>query len=202
MAFIVHRSLQGKKSFLLSQFCTYSTSIQLSIWLYNIDVAHWRLSDRTTLMSYIDVYLTVQHWCHTLTSIWPYNIDVAHWRLSDRTALMSHIDVSLTVQLDVNLILQNLMYVHDINTRKIIFSCMSQMLRQNTLLRLDSAVILFTYILSGQNTYMFNWHKKLHQQLTTTDHQPLVKNERSCDVNIKLTSSWCRTLTTNNICFK
>ena len=35
--------------------------------------------------------------------------------------LMSHIDNYLTIQLDVNFMLPNLMYVHEINTKKIIF---------------------------------------------------------------------------------
>ena len=35
--------------------------------------------------------------------------------------LMSHIDIYVTIQLDVNLMLPNLMYVYEINTRKIIF---------------------------------------------------------------------------------
>ena len=39
--------------------------------------------------------------------------------------LMSHIDIYLTIQLDANLMLPNLMYVHEINTRKIIFVCIS-----------------------------------------------------------------------------
>ena len=39
--------------------------------------------------------------------------------------LISHTDIYLTIQLDVNLMLHNLLYVHEINTRKIIFLCNS-----------------------------------------------------------------------------
>ena len=35
--------------------------------------------------------------------------------------LLLHIDIYLTIQLDGNLMYANLMYVHEINTRKIIF---------------------------------------------------------------------------------
>ena len=46
-------------------------------------------------------------------------------QIKNETKLSSHIDIYLTVQLDVNLILPNLMNVHEINTWKIIFLCNS-----------------------------------------------------------------------------
>ena len=39
--------------------------------------------------------------------------------------LMLHIDIYVTIQLDVNVMLPNLMYVHEINTRKVIFLAIS-----------------------------------------------------------------------------
>ena len=75
------------------------------------------------LMSTVDVNLTIN--LRSKMKVFVTSIVDIKLRLTVAINLMSHIDTYLTIQLDVNFKLPNLMYVHEINTKKIIFICIS-----------------------------------------------------------------------------
>ena len=102
----------------------YFLAAGLLYYNYNTPMAQW-----ANIVNWHEI--NVNSWCQLtinlrskmkafVTSI----VDIK-LRLTVAINLMSHIDTYLTIQLDVNFKLPNLMYVHEINTKKIIFICIS-----------------------------------------------------------------------------